>query len=598
MRDFLKYTFASLVALSLYSILGVGAFILLLVSILASDSGPQVKNKSVLTFDLATEITDTGPNSSTSEAIQDAIADRSTKELGLRKAIESIDAAAKDSRIVALYLYGSSQSGSTGLATLKELRRALERFRSSGKSIIAYDMNWREREYYLGSVANQVVVNPFGSLEINGFSTQITFLAGALQKYGVGVQVARVGKYKAAVEPLLRTSSSPESRLQNQVLLQDLWRDYLATISQQRQVPVPKLQQATDNQGLLLANEALKLKLVDRVAYLDEVITDLKKLTGNKAEDRSFRQINLISYAQTVTEDKQSSPNEVAVVYAEGEIVDGQGSRNEVGGDRFARQIRSLRLDQDVKAIVLRVNSPGGSVTGSEVIQREVILARKVKPVIVSMGDLAASGGYWISTYSDRIFAEPSTITGSIGVFGLALNIQKLANNQGITWDVVKTGRYADSQTIARPRSEDELKLQQRIVNQIYNQFLAKVAESRKLPKQKVSQIADGRVWSGQSAKKLGLVDEMGGLEDAIRYAAQQAKLGDNWKLKEYPRGRGLEDRFWHRLSNDAAAETTVSTDPLTREMATLWNQLTALKTLNDPIGLYARLPFTLKINE
>jgi protease-4 len=279
--------------------------------------------------------------------------------------------------------------------------------------------------------------------------------------------------------------------------------------------------------------------------------------------------------------------------------VDGQGGVGEVGGDRIARQLRQLRQDKNVKAVVLRVNSPGGSATASEIIQREMILLSREakKPVVVSMGSLAASGGYWISTYSDRIFAEPTTITGSIGVFGILPNVQTLANNNGVTWDVVKTGRYADTMTISRPKTEQELAIIQGIVDRIYDQFVTKVAESRKLPKAKVTEIAQGRVWSGVQAKKLGLVDELGGLEAAIRDAAKRAKLGDDWRIEEYPKTRSLEERLLERLAGGAMIRQPAPTDPLTKELKKVHQDLAILRSLNDPLGAYARLPFNLRVD-
>ncbi|HEY9707939.1 MAG TPA: signal peptide peptidase SppA, partial [Oculatellaceae cyanobacterium] len=350
-----------------------------------------------------------------------------------------------------------------------------------------------------------------------------------------------------------------------------------------------------NNQRKLMASEALTQRLVDRVAYQDEVVTDLKKLTGSSEKDYSFRQIRLTTYAKVNNKDakNRTSSNKIALVYAEGEIVNGQGGVQQVGGDSFARQFRRLRQDEDVKAVVLRINSPGGSVTGSDVIQREVQLTRQKKPVIVSMGNYAASGGYWIATAANRIFAEPSTITGSIGVFGLQFNVQKLANNNGLAWDVVKTSRYADSLTVSRPKTPQELAIAQKSVNQIYNQFLNKVAQSRKIPKQKVAQIAQGRVWSGQDAKKLGLVDEIGGIDQAINYAAKQAKLGKDWELQEYPKVRSLEERIFKKLTDEATARNGTPLDPLTAEFQKLQADLAILKSMNDPRGIYARLPLS-----
>lgn len=602
MRDFLKQTFASLVGslagLMLFFGLGTGGLVLLLIAAASRDTGPHVRNSSVLVFDMSANITDNNPSGST---IEEALSGDDNNSITLRTVIDAIDKAAKDRRIVGIYLDGSKSRGGlgAGFATLKEVRAALERFRASGKKIIAYNMDWDKREYYLGSVANTIIVNPLGAMEINGLRSEPMFLAGAFEKYGIGVQVIRVGKYKSAVEPYVLKQMSPESREQTQKLLSGIWGEFISTVGKSRSLKPEQIQAIADAQGVLTSNEAKQRGLVDKVAYFDQVIGELKELTGSTKDDQSFRKISLSNYARVddVSLDrKRSSENKVAVIYASGEIVDGQGSGEQVGGDRFAKQLRELRLDDDVKAVVLRVNSPGGSAAASEVIQREVVLTRKTKPVIVSMGDVAASGGYWISTYGDRIFAEPNTITGSIGVFGLLLNVQKLANSNGITWDVVKTSRYADSQTVSRPKTPQELEINQRFVNQIYYQFVNKVADSRKLPVQKVAAIAQGRVWSGQDAKQLGLVDEIGGIDDAIQYAAKQAKLGNDWQLEEYPEKRSLQERILQKLAGDRAAVQEHPLDPLTKEFLKLQAELATLKALNDPRGIYARLPYNLRV--
>lgn len=606
MRNFLKQTFASLVGslagLILFFSLGTGGLVLLLIAATSKDSGPHVKNSSVLVFDMSINISDTNSSGNTSEAIGEALAGDDSNTLTLRTVLDAIDKATKDSRIVAIYLDGSRSRGGpgAGFATLKEVRAALERFRSAGKKIVAYNMDWDKYDYYLGSVANTIIVNPLGELEFNGLRSETMFLAGALEKYGVGVQVIRVGKYKSAVEPYLLKQMSPESREQTQKLLDGIWGEFKATVSKSRALKSDQLQAIADNQGVLTSNEAKQRGLVDKVAYFDQVVTDLKALTGNSKEERLFPKISLSSYARVSDESlglKHHSQNKIAVIYASGEIVDGQGGSAQVGGDRFAKQLRELRLKDEIKAVVLRVNSPGGSAAASEVIQREVILTRKVKPVIVSMGDVAASGGYWISTYGDRIFAEPNTITGSIGVFGMLLNIQKLANNNGITWDVVKTSRYADSQTISRPKTSQELEMNQRLVNQVYYQFLNKVADSRKLSVQKVAEIAQGRVWSGQDAQQLGLVDEIGGIDEAIRYAAKQAKLGEDWQLDEYLEKRSLQEQILQKLTGNETLAQQQRLDPLTAEFLKLQAELGTIKAMNDPMGVYARLPYNLRID-
>lgn len=569
------------------------------------DGGPVVKDKSVLVFDLSTNITDGEPNSS--ELLQEALSGEDDKRISLHTVLEALEKARRDKRIVGIYLDASrtTEDRVTGFATLKEVRQALEKCRAAGKKIVAYGMDWGEREYYLSSVADTIVVNPLGAMEINGLSVQPLFFAGALQKYGVGVQIVRVGKFKGAVEPLILKKLSPENRQQTQQLLNDVWAEWRATVGASRKINPPQLQAIADNQALLLADQAKTNRLVDKVAYLDQVVADLKQLTNSDKKDKTFRQISLREYAEVPGKSlgvERDSQNKIAVVYAEGEIVDGQGEGGDVGGDRFAKIFRRLRQDKDVKAVVLRINSPGGSVTGSEVIQREVRLTGQEKPVVVSMGNVAASGGYWIATDSKRIFAEPNTITGSIGVFGQILNLQKLGNDNGITWDSVKTARYADTQTVARPKSPQELAIYQRSVNRVYDVFLNKVAQGRKLPKQKVAEIAQGRVWSGVAAKKIGLVDEIGGLDAAIKYAAVAANLGDNWELQEYPKEGSFGERWFGRVTEEAQTAFGVdkaqlkAPDPLMAEFQKLQQELAILHKMNDPQGIYARLPFNLRI--
>jgi protease IV len=602
MRDFFKYTAATLVGLLLFLGVGLGGILWLIIASAGKDTGPAVKNGSILVFDLSTEITDSPPETSLGQALQAASSGATNRSITLRTVLQALDEAAKDSKITGLYLKGDIDNASpTGFATLREVRQALQRFRDSGKKIIAYGVDWREKEYYLGSVANTVAINPIGSFELNGLSSEPMFYAGALQKFGVGIQVTRVGKYKSAVEPLLLTKMSAENRQQLQSLLGDLWREFLTTAGKDRKIGVPQLQAIADRQGVLEPSDALAAKLVDKVAYTDEITAELKALASKEKDANAFRQISLESYAN-ITEDSADyeSEDHVAVIYAEGEIVAGRGDTGQVGGDRFAETLRKLRENEKVKAVVLRINSPGGSVTGSDVIQREVLLTRKVKPVVVSMGPVAASGGYWIATYSDRIFAEPNTITGSIGVFGIRPNFQQIANQNGITWDGVKTGRYADLDTTTRPKSPQELALIQKSVDLIYEQFLTKVAESRKLPKPKVGEIAQGRVWSGIKAKELGLVDELGGLEAAIQDAATRAKLGDKFHVQEYPRGRSLEERLLQQFQGDGAQAGSgtgaAKSDPLTREVQKLHRDLAALQAMNDPRGIYVRLPINFRV--
>lgn len=604
MNNFIKQTLASLIGnllgLTIFSGLSTLGFLLILIAFASSqNSGPTVKDKSVLVFDLSMKITDSEPNSD--ELLQKTLSGRNENSITLRKVVETLDKAGRDQRIVGIYIDGSNANSEVGYASLREMRQALEKFRKTGKKIIAYSTDWNEREYYLSSVANQIVVNPMGAMEMNGLSSQPMFLAGALQKYGIGVQIVRVGKFKGAVEPLILDKLSPENREQTQKLLDDIWGEWRRAVGKSRNIQPQKLQAIANNQPILEATAAQANGLVDKTAYQDQVFTELKKLTGQEEKDQTLTKISLGDYAE-VPGESVDSDQKIALVYAEGEIVNGSGNDGEIGGDRFAKIFSKIRENSQIKAVVLRINSPGGSATAAEIMQREIKLTRQLKPVIVSMGDVAASGGYWIASDSNRIFAEPNTITGSIGVFGVLFNGQKLGNNNGITWDTVKTSEYADQQTISRPKSAQELEVYQRSVDRIYNLFLQKVSQGRKLSTAKVAEIAQGRVWSGTAAKEIGLVDEIGGLNVAIEYAAKQAKLGNNWELQEYPQVGSWPERFFGKKLDETKAKLGIekteikSNNPLINELGKFQQEIKILQTMNDPQGIYTRLPVNLKI--
>ncbi len=604
MNNFIKQTLASLIGnllgLTIFSGLSTLGFLLILIAVASSqNSGPTVKDKSVLVFDLSMKITDSEANAD--QFLQKTLSGTKENSITLRKVVETLDKAGRDQRIVGIYIDGSNASSEVGYASLREMRQALEKFRKTGKKIIAYSTDWNEREYYLSSVANQIVVNPVGVMAVNGLSSQPMFLAGALQKYGIGVQVVRVGKFKGAVEPLILDKLSPENREQTQKLLDDIWGEWQRAVGKSRNIQPQKLQAIANNQPILEAAAAQKNGLVDQTAYQDQVLKELKKITGQQEKDKTLTKISLGDYAE-IPGEYVDTDQKIAVVYAEGEIVNGSGNDGEIGGDRFGKILSKIRENDQIKAVVLRINSPGGSATAAEIMQREIKLTRQIKPVIVSMGDVAASGGYWIASDSNRIFAEPNTITGSIGVFGVLFNGEKLGNNNGITWDTVKTSEYADQQTISRPKSPQELAVYQRSVDRIYNLFLQKVSQGRKLPTTKVAEIAQGRVWSGIAAKEIGLVDEIGGLNVAIEYAAKQAKLGNNWQLEEYPQVSSWIERFLAKKLDETKAKLGIekneipSHNPLINELGKFQQEIKILQTMNDPQGIYTRLPVNLKI--
>ena len=599
MKNFITSMLGALVALVVFAAGAILLFIGFIGAIVAMGHQKQatdVASGSYLVFDLSTNITDAPPPVDFGELSSGRAA-----TLQLRSVTRALRYAAHDSRVRGVLLLGNLFPGGfgSGYAALREVRAALSDFRAAGKPVVAFIDYATPRDFYLSSMATDVVMDPYGVIMLPGLASQPWFLAGTFEKYGIGVQVTRAGKYKSYVETYTRTDMSAEGREQLQKLLDDIWGTLVSDVGRSRGISAEAIQATVDAEGLIKPADALKARLIDRVAYRDELIDRLKKETGVTSATDSFKQVELGAYAKSnlVRPPASASPGEVAIVYAEGEIVDGEGDQAEIGGSKFAREIRRLREDPSVKAIVLRVNSPGGSASAAETIQRELRLARKAKPVIVSMGSYAASGGYWISAYGDRIFAEPSTVTGSIGVFAVQFNIQKLANDHGVTFDTVKTGKFADVLTISRPKTEAEMAVFQSMVDWTYSQFIAKVAEGRKLAPGRVEEIAQGRVWSGTDAKRIGLVDEIGGLDAAIRYAGKQAKLGEHFRVSEYPKPRTLAEAIAEMLGRFAPSSLHIHATGLVGEIADrVQHELDWLRAFNDPKGIYARMPVDLLI--
>ena len=608
MKNFFTSMLGALVALIIFAggcmVLFIG-FIAALASIGGAEkAAPSFERGSYLVFDLSSHITDAPP------PVDLTLFGARNEKLQLRTVTRALRSAAKDDRVAGVFISGdlSAAAFGSGYASLREIRAALNEVKAAGKPVVAYLTYATTKSYYLASAASDLAIDPYGVILMPGLASEPMFFAGAFEKYGINVQVTRVGKYKSAVEPFTRRDMSPENREEIQKLLNDLWGGLLEDMAPSRKLTAEKIQATVDKEGILRAEQAKAGQFVDRIAYRDQVYDGLKAKTGRAGTKEPFKQIKLEDYAK-IAKDIADTPvhgvelakpggrGRIAVVYAEGEIVDGEGELDEVGGTKFSRTLRKLRQDEDVKAIVLRVNSPGGSASASEVIQREVRLIKEAKkPIIVSMGSYAASGGYWIATYGDRIFAEPSTITGSIGVFGIQFDVQKLANNFGITFDSVKTGKFADALTISRPKTPEELAVFQRMVDWIYGEFVGKVAESRKLDVAVVQEIAQGRVWSGVEAKKIGLVDELGGLDAAIAYAAQKASLGSNYRLIEYPRQRELIEAIQELIEKNTPgfAKSGSLAATIARQLE---SELKLLKTFNDPQGVYARLPMNLSIH-
>ena len=421
-----------------------------------------------------------------------------------------------------------------GQAGLLELREALVDFKESGKFIVAYDEAYSEGGYFLASVADEIYLNPLGGIDFNGFSSEGIFLKGFFEKVGIKPEVFRVGEFKSAVEPFILDKMSPENRLQTQYFLDDINNHALELIAKSRGIAQDSLIRINHQMLVRKPKDAVTYKLATALKYEDEVHSILKEKLGLK-EDDQIATINATDLGGMAKSKNITSSNRIAVILAEGEIVDGNAD-GAISSEKFAKEIRKARKDENIKAIVLRVNSPGGSILASDVIWREMSEAKKVKPVIVSMGEVAASGGYYIAAPADTIVAQPNTITGSIGIFGILFNVQELVNDKlGVTTDVVSTGELSDFGNMARPLSEVERTIIQSSVEDGYETFISRVAEGRGMHPDSVRKIASGRVWTGSQAKARGLVDVLGGLDTAIGIAAAKIKAGDDYRVVYYP---------------------------------------------------------------
>ena len=589
MRDFFKYFLASVLGFVVGTIVLFFLFlgiVSLLVSSLQSDTEVTVRDKSVVEIRLQYPVKERSSKNPFESFDYDAFESR--QELGLHDILRNIDKARRDERIKGIFLNLSSLS--MGIATLDEIRGALSEFRTSGKFIYAYADSYSQGAYYLASVANTVAVNPEGGVELRGLHTELMFFKGALDKLGIEPEVIRHGKFKSAIEPFTLDKMSPENREQISRLLGSVWNTWLGNISADRKLPKEELQAIADQYRSRKAKDALDLRLIDKTAYFDEVTDDLRKQCGLEEKEK-VRYVELQKYNKAyVKPEKEFSNRKIAVVYAVGEIRSGQGSDEVIGSERISEAIRKARLDTTVKAIVLRVNSPGGSALASEVIWREALLARKAKPLVVSMGDLAASGGYYISCIADTIVAQANTLTGSIGVFGLLFNTQNMWKDKlGITFDTVRTGRFADIGSLSRPLTAEERAIYQEEVEQIYNVFIGHVAEGRNMTTAAVDSIGQGRIWSGTDAKQIGLVDVIGGLETAKSIAAKMAGL-DNYRTVNYPEQKEFLQKLMEDFSADAKAYFAKE------ELGESYRYYAKLREVLNSQGIQARLPYELFI--
>ncbi len=587
MRQFFKFMFASMlgVFLSIFLIILIfGVILSVVVSGLSSERAEKTEAHTVLEISFDRPIRERTSKNPFENLDLNTM--KSRNPLGLDQILKNIKKAAEDPHIDGIYLHVSSIQ--SGYATVEEIRQALVQFKKSGKFMIAYAEGFSQGAYYLVSLADKIYLHPRGEVDFKGIRAELVFVRGALEKLEIEPQVIRHGKYKSAIEPFIADKMSEENRKQIGELLDDLWSNMLQQISLSRKLPAGSLQQMADNLSAWDAREALKLKLVDGLKYEDEVMDELRSKTG-KSNDENLTSITLGRYNHVPDPVKSKGfvKEKIAVIYASGTIESGDADQDNIGSDKFAETISKARKDKNVKAIVLRVNSPGGSALASDVIWREIVLAKKVKPVVVSMGDLAASGGYYISCAADSVFARENTITGSIGVFGLLFNAKKLMNNKlGITTDTYQTAAHADIGTFSRPLTETEKNIFQKSVEQIYETFTQRVADGRKMNREIVDSIGQGRVWSGVDALQIGLVDKIGGMEDAIACAARMAKV-EHYRISSLPE---MKEPLQELLSN-LKEETEASF--VKRELGESYSYYNYLQSLLKMKGIQAWLPFT-----
>lgn len=588
MRSFFKYVLATVTGIIICSILMF--FILMgiigvMVSSVGSKSETVTASNSVLMIDLAHAITEkTEPNPF--EGL-DIPGYAGSKSIGLNDIVSRIKAAKTDSNIKGIYLNVSSVG--TGFATMKAIREALLDFKTSDKFILAYSDVMSQKGYYLNSVADEIYLHPQGTLDFRGLATSVMFYKEALDKLGIDMQVLKVGTYKSAVEPFILNSMSEANKEQVNSYLNSIYSTFLTDISSVKKISTDSLQSIANGYMIREPEDAKKLGFVNDLLYKDQVISKIKDKLGIDAK-KDIPVVSLLDYKNKVDAGEPGG-DRIAVLYAYGEIIDGEGIEGQIGGDKLSRDLRELREDDKVKAIVMRVNSPGGSAMASESIWREVELTKKVKPIMVSMGDYAASGGYYISAAADSIFADPTTLTGSIGVFGLIPSFQKLFNDKlGIHFDAVKTSKFADMDVdMDRPLSEEEKGIIQGGVNKIYQVFLQRVAEGRKIDVAQVDSIGQGRVWTGEQAVKLKLVDRVGTLDQAIAAAAKKAKL-EKYRISEYPRMKDPFASIW------STSKDKIKMWMLEDEMGDYVKYLKELKRISQQSGIQARIPYLVEI--
>lgn len=581
MKQFFKFTLATILGVFIASIISMLLFFGIIGAIASSsEKVTTIEDNTIYQIDLKGVLVDRSQDDPFSAAIAEAMGQKSQAVIGLDDVLANIKKAKTNENIKGIYLKGGELMG--GYASFKEIRDALIDFKKSGKFIVAYADNYLQKNYFLATVADKILVNPQGMVELKGLSMELMFFKNTLDKLGIEMQVVKVGTYKSAVEPYINTKMSDANREQVNVFLGSIWKNMVTDISKSRKLTPTQINAYADEMMMFQPTEKSKqYKLVDALVYADEVDAILKKYV------KDYKLVDHTAMC-LATDDTKFEKDKVGIIYAVGGI-DG-GDTDGIDSEELVETINEVAKDSSVKAVVFRVSSPGGSAYGSEQIWRALTLLKTKKPLIVSMGDYAASGGYYISCMADQIVAQPNTITGSIGIFGLIPNIEGLNNKLGLTYDGVKTNKMGDAITLNRKFTPEERDMMQAYVNRGYELFVKRCADGRKKTSDQIKAIAEGRVWTGEDALKLGLVDKLGGINDALKIAVDKAKL-KNYMVKEFP----VKEDFFTKLTKELNAG--VQTRILQSELGDDYKLIKKIQELKKLDGIQARLPFEFIIN-
>ncbi|MDY0343884.1 MAG: signal peptide peptidase SppA [Lentimicrobium sp.] len=588
MKQFFKFMLASMAGFILTIIIISFIGFVMIASLVAVTKSEEVsiKPNTVLMVNFADAVPERTPTGLFSFSSTGMLKAANTP--GLLETIDLLERASTDENISGIYMDMSNVN--SGMATLEEIREALLKFKESGKFIIAYGEVFSQKAYYLASVADQIVVNPQGTIDFRGINGEVMFLKGLIDKLDINAQVIRHGKFKSAIEPLISDRMSEANKEQTLTYIQSIWDHMVNGIALQRKIDNSSLQLFADSLYIQNANDAVRYGLADTALFKDQLIDMMRTKLGLE-DKKEVEVLKLNRYKEAASKKYKRTGEKVAIIYATGEINGGEGDEMSIGSERISRAIRKARNDSTIKAIVFRINSPGGSALASDVILREIELAHRVKPVVVSMGDYAASGGYYIACAADTILANPTTLTGSIGVFGVIPDMSKFFDQKlGITFDRVKTNEHADYMTVTRPLTDYEKMVITRDVERIYDTFITHVSLGRNISKARVDSIGQGRVWSGTDGIGIGLVDELGGLKKAIAIAAGKAQISD-YRVISLPEQLDPFTQIINELQGKPGA------DKLKKELGILYPYLMQLQSFAKMEGVQARLPFMMNIN-